>query len=449
MTLPAPFAALNPYRRFVTYDKETDADRPGKTIKRPTSVPNGFYCNSNLAEHQYSYDEAAATGRPVGFVIDRADGFWFLDIDNCVVDGDWSPLAKELFGQLAGAAVEISQSGRGLHLLGRGSVPPHALKNIGLGLELYTHQRFVALTFTAAAGDVSSDHSAAIATIAGQYFPLNPHGEIAGWSAEPIEEYGGPTDDEELLRAAMASGKKSVAAAFGTGNVTFADLWLADADKLAKRWPDGQGGYDASSADAALASHFAYWTGKDNERTRTLMLRSGLARQKWEERPEWLETTILKAASVVTNVLRARLPIPLVDAGDDIERTIVCTGSTQVSEDTVATAFSAKFGDTVRFDHSAGAWFRWQRNRWQRDETDQVSHHVRELSRQLGEGNRATGKASFVAGAGHAPARGPSRRYRPTSFGEIYCSGERRQVGGIRTLKNCAAGLSLCAFKQR
>ena len=60
MTLPAPLAPLAAYRRFVTYTLETDADRPGKTIKRPTDVRSALYCNSNLAEHQYSYDEAAA-----------------------------------------------------------------------------------------------------------------------------------------------------------------------------------------------------------------------------------------------------------------------------------------------------------------------------------------------------------------------------------------------------
>lgn len=298
----------------MTYTLELDADRPGKTIKRPTDVRSGLYCNSNLAEHQYSYDEAAATGRSVGFVFDRADGFWFLDIDGAYDGTAWSALAQELCAQLAGAAVEVSQSGTGLHLIGRGTIPPHASRNVATRLELYTHQRFCALTGTNAAGDASSDHSAAITAIVHRYFPHNAHGETAGWTAEPVPEYGGPADDTELLRAAMASGKKSAAAAFGTGKgaVTFSDLWLADRDKLAAGYPDESGntGYNASSADAALASHLAYWTGKDCERIRSLMLKSGLARPKWDDRPEWLETTIMKACAVVKNVAQARPAVP-------------------------------------------------------------------------------------------------------------------------------------------
>ena len=105
---------------------------------------------------------------------------------------------------------------------------------------------------------------------------------MAGWSDAPVEGYGGPADDEELIKLAMASGKRSAAAAFGQGeNVTFADLWTANADVLGRKWPSATGPYDASMADAALASHLAYWTGKDMERTRALMLRSGLAREKW------------------------------------------------------------------------------------------------------------------------------------------------------------------------
>lgn len=310
MTLPAAFAALGAYRRFVTYALEPDQDRPGKTIKRPTDVQTGRYCKAINPAHQYSYAEAAATGRPVGFVFDRADGFWFLDMDGALEANpaggyQWNALATELCGQLSGAAVEVSQSKTGLHLIGRGTVPDHACRNIPAHLELYTHDRFVALTFDQAGGDVNFDAAAPIQAIAARFFPPNPHGEIAGWTAEPVPEWGGPADDIELLRAAIASGKKSGAAAFGNA-VTFEDLWTANEDALSRKWPSDKGGYDASMADAALASHLAYWTGKNCERTRDLMLQSQLARQKWEDRPEWLEITIMKAASVVTNVAKGK-----------------------------------------------------------------------------------------------------------------------------------------------
>lgn len=308
MTLPAPLLALTAYRRFVNYTMFPDPDRPGKTIKRPVDVITGHYCNSNDPAHQYTYAEAAATGRPIGFVFNEADGFWFLDIDGALQDvpggAQWSGLAQQLCSRLAGAAVEVSQSGRGLHIIGRGVVPDHSCKNIPLGLEFYTHERFVALTGTHAQGDAGLDLTGAAQAVAAEFFPPNPHGQIAGWTAEPVPEWDGPKTDEELIKAAVRGSEKSAAGAFG--GVTFNDLWTANAEKLAAKWPSDKGGYDASNADAALASHLAFWTGKNCERIRSLMQRSALARPKWDDRPEWLETTIMRAASVVTKVATSR-----------------------------------------------------------------------------------------------------------------------------------------------
>ena len=308
-TLPPAFTPLTAYRRFVTYDLAADPDRPGKTIKRPTDVRTGHFCKVNDPARQYSYAEAAATGRPIGFVFNEADGFWFLDIDGALVNGAWNAQAVELCQALHGAAVEVSQSDTGLHLIGRGTVPPHSCKNIAAGLELYTHDRFVALTGKQAGGSADFDASAAITAIAERYFPPSAGGDIAGWTTEPVPEWDGPPDDAALLRAALASGKRSAAAAFGDAHVSFEDLWTANADALAKRWPSATGPYGASEADAALVSHLAYWTGKNCERIRDLMWQSGLVRQKWEDRPvDYLDVTIMKAVSIVTNVATGRPP---------------------------------------------------------------------------------------------------------------------------------------------
>ncbi len=315
MPLPPPLAPFERYRRFITYRVEPDLDRPGKTHKFPLNPSNGWKCDPTDPDNQTDYATAcAANPAHIGFVFNRDDGFWFLDIDEALQpDGaTWSQLAQELCARLSGAAVEVSQSGRGLHVFGRGAVPEHSCKNVALGLEFYSHDRFVALTGTNAVGNADTDHSAAIAAIVAQYFPPNAHGDIAGWTDAPVDDWKGPVDDAELLRAAMASGKRTAAAAFGGAHVTFSDLWLAAEDALAKRWPGTTGGYDASHADAALAGHLAYWTGKNCERIRELMYQSGLAREKWDNRPDWLETTIMKACGVVKNVAQGRKPVETV-----------------------------------------------------------------------------------------------------------------------------------------
>lgn len=116
-------------------------------------------------------------------------------------------------------------------------------------------------------------------------------------SSEPVLEWRGPTDDDELLRRALKS--RSAASAFG-GRASFGDLWEANGEALAKAFPGDP--YDASRADAALAQHLAFWTGKHGERIHALMQRSALVRDKWE-REDYLPRTIAEICARPGKVL--------------------------------------------------------------------------------------------------------------------------------------------------
>lgn len=113
------------------------------------------------------------------------------------------------------------------------------------------------------------------------------------WTDGPCVEWRGPSDDDTLIQRALAS--KSAAAAFG-GRASFADLWTGNGGALMQAYPAEGRMYDASSADAALAAHLAFWTGRDCERIRRLMDRSALARDKWE-REDYLRRTVLNAVA--------------------------------------------------------------------------------------------------------------------------------------------------------
>lgn len=252
-------------------------------------------------------DSAGMAG--VGFVFTAADPFFFLDVDKALVNGQWSQLAQEVCALMAGAAVEVSQSGAGLHIFGRYSSPlEHRNKNTALGLELYTQERFVALTGTGAIGDASALMDGPLSAAVAKWFAPVASDRSDTWTTEPVAEWSGPKDDDELLAIAMRSkpGGQTAAAAFtdhatDTGP-TFAQLWTADADALARKWPGNSGAYDASSADQSLANALSFWTGKNCERIERMMRRSALARGKWDDRPDYLETTILKAVAFVQGV---------------------------------------------------------------------------------------------------------------------------------------------------
>ena len=307
--LPEPLQALAAYPQFILWKL---ADRNGKRVKLPIDYRTAQVGDAHNAAAWMSAEQALATlhgygeGYGLGFVFTASDPFFFLDIDHCLEpDGrNWSALALGLCQRLAGAAVEVSQSASGLHIIGMGAVPAHSCKNVALGLELYTEGRFVALTGTNATGSAASDHTSALPALVADYFAPGREGSAAAaeWTTEPVPEWSGPSDDGQLIEKMLATNPSS-RAAFGSG-VTLRQLWEADEQALATAYPDneGQRDYDASSADAALCQHLAFWTGRDCERMDRLFRCSGLYREKWENRPDYRDRTITRAAEQCANV---------------------------------------------------------------------------------------------------------------------------------------------------
>jgi len=262
-----------------------------------------------------SFDEAAKkveqlttveSDYSVGFVFTEEDPFFFLDIDKCIDadSGELNDIARYLVNAFPGAAVEKSQSGLGLHIFGMGTCPDHSCKNIPLGIELYTQERFVMLTGDEATGDVRTDCSLPLEVIVDAYFSGAAAADDGEWNDFPHPDWSGPEDDDVLVSKAM--GATSASAVFG-GKATFRDLFEANEAVLAVAYPD-QGGreYDASSADAALAQHLAFWTGNNHERIERIMNTSMLVRDKWEARGSYyLPMTIRKATSRQTEFYNA------------------------------------------------------------------------------------------------------------------------------------------------
>lgn len=303
MIAPALYG-LTAHRQFIVYRLEPSKSRPGKLEKLPIDYSTGRVISAHDSAYWLSYDSAGrfaqqfGDGHGVGFVITPESKVFCLDIDGCLqADGQWSQQSRDLCAMFPGAAIECSVSGRGLHIWGTysGDMPPHGCKNEALGIELYTEKRFIALgRLEGATGNVDTDCTLALQCAAAVYFPPDPVQTLEqGWTEGPCEEWRGPTDDDDLLRRAM--GSKSAAAAFG-GRASFADLWNNNGAALMHAYPAEGRMYDASQADAALAQHLAFWTGKDCERIRRLMDRSALARDKWE-REDYLPRTILGAVA--------------------------------------------------------------------------------------------------------------------------------------------------------
>ena len=299
--LPRSFAGLGSYPQFILCQI---AQKKGKSIKLPLDHRTMNAGNPHDRAIWMSFDEVkdkmAKLGSEyaIGFVFTEEDPFFFLDIDKCIdaETGELNEIATYLVSAFPGAAVERSQSGIGLHIFGTGHCPDHSCKNIPLGIELYTQERFVMLTGDDATGDIRLDCTLPLEVIVDAYFTPSEGGDDGEWNDFPHPDWSGPEDDDVLISKAM--GARSASSVFN-GRATFRDLFEANEVVLAAAYPD-QGGreYDASSADAALAQHLAFWTGNNHERIQRIMEKSMLVREKWEDRGNYyLPMTIRKATS--------------------------------------------------------------------------------------------------------------------------------------------------------
>lgn len=318
-------------RQWVMWRLETVEGRP-KPTKVPYSPVHGYKASTTNPADWTDYHAALGMAQMrgmsgVGFVFTENDPYFFIDVDNCLVDqatATWSPLAHEFVNRFPGAYTEVSQSGTGLHIIcAYTSIPEgfNSLNDQKTGLEMYWRDRFVAMTLTGN-GDVDIDYTQGVHDSIARYGRIRSD-RSARWTTAPCDDWSGPADDDELIKMALNS--SSAASVFGN-KASFADLWNANVERLSVSYASDQGkDYNASAADAALCSHLAFWTGKDCERIERLFNRSSLVRGKWTDRQDYRENTILGAVercdtvyrgqpSLTPELMKAVIPAPTVVA---------------------------------------------------------------------------------------------------------------------------------------
>lgn len=125
-----------------------------KFDKVPMRVDNPQYGLSTSKPDQWSaflnalavYDLKSVPLAGLGYCMTGAHGVTGIDLDNCVDDGHVAPWAREIVDRL-GSYTELSPSGKGLRIMGLGSVPAD-WSNHDVGIELYggNEARFLTIT---------------------------------------------------------------------------------------------------------------------------------------------------------------------------------------------------------------------------------------------------------------------------------------------------------------
>ncbi len=212
----------------------------------------------------------------IGFVLTHNDPFFFVDLDDIDCED-----AKQRQIDIAAdfqTFQERSPSGKGLHIIGKGSVPS-GRRVSKLGIEVYSNERYMTVT-----GDVFDGKN----KIKLEQAKLSMLWEMLGSSrGETVEVHDGnsPQIDDDLTvynRAATAE-----------NGTKFVDLWNGN-------WQI----YHASQseADLALCNIIAFYT-KNKDQLRRMFFQSGLFRPEKSTRPSYLEPMLRKAYDQIETTL--------------------------------------------------------------------------------------------------------------------------------------------------
>lgn len=271
------------FNQFINWVARPNAN---KMDKIPVG-PDGSPIDPTDPRNWRTQGEAILTGLPVGFVFTKEDPYFFVDVDEGGLD-----LIPTIDDAFKGCYKEVSQSGKGLHVFGRAPAMPHRCKNVDEGLELYTEGRFVALTGDRASGSTEANGETGLQWLIPTYFKPTERGEGI---ITPIDK-----DDAEIVKIAKRSNPFSTKARFD-------DLFAAK--DLGRFYPSADSDFDWSSADAALCSHLAFFTGRDPERIERIWATSALAKRDKFERDDYRERTIANACALCKDVYKPRVVI--------------------------------------------------------------------------------------------------------------------------------------------
>lgn len=249
-----------------------EPDANGRETKVPYSALYSGRGSSTNPSTWTTYDRAKAILEEhpdfyKGIALCISNGLIFVDIDHCVdEEGHFSEIASDILGRCEDQFVELSQSGTGLHILMKGTIPRN-FKNSSNGVEMYFQKRFVAMTGCAIFANEPHEDQSTVDYIFGRYKTLKS--EI---KHRKMEISALPNDDRWIIEHASRRGR-------------FDDLYHG-------RWSSMYG--SQSEADLALCVILAFWCNYDPEQIDRIFRTSDLYREKWE-RDDYRRDTIHSA----------------------------------------------------------------------------------------------------------------------------------------------------------
>lgn len=262
---------LQQHGRFCCWRLE---ERQGRKTKIPYNPRTGENAKSNDPMTFTSFNQAAESNGYDGIGIGIFDGVCAIDIDGCVENGVMSEMAMDIISTMH-SYTEISPSGNGVHILFSTNgfiydTRKYYIMNRGIGVEIYvsgTTNKYVTMTGNVCTEYEYGERGSELQIILDRYMMKPPaqngYGTVAvnAINAAYVPDM---LSENELWQIAMRS----------KNGEAFARLWRGDITGYASH----------SEADMALCCHLAFWTGKNPVMMDSLFRKSGLIRDKWDEK---------------------------------------------------------------------------------------------------------------------------------------------------------------------
>jgi putative DNA primase/helicase len=327
----------------------------GKTTKIPINPSTGKNAMSNnpntwtnLLDAVYGNTIHDLDG--IGFMLEN--GYFGIDLDDC------DEALKNEFITHMQSYTEISQSGNGIHIICKGTLPKG--KRRTKGIEMYETGRFFVMTGNTIGDYPIIDGTEKIKYLHEKY--LEPKTKKTK-KTEQHQAEAVVLDDNDILVKAQNSKN---GAAF---------KMLFDGEWEALNYPS------QSEADLALCNILAFWTGKNNHQMDRLFRMSGLYRDKWDRRQSGttygaitIQQAINNATSIYTSAYNDDSEIYVnaktgeVSMSNNVSYDINETGNAQRLVD--------RYDGVIKYNFENKRWKIWNGQFWENDVTNKIKKYA-------------------------------------------------------------------------
>lgn len=246
--------------------EDTGKSKKSKVPYKPNTwhLKKSLKAKSNDSSSWGSFTDAmesyALSGKYDGIGFMFTPPYIGVDIDNCVVDGNYSDVAIDVLNTVKGYA-ELSPSGTGIHIITKYPTEIKGRKSSEHGLEVYNNARYFTMTGNVIRSEVLNLQTAEVDTVLDKYFKV----EVSTKENTLCRSFELTLSDKEVLtRCKNSTQGKRFVDVFKTGNLSSFDN-------------------DASKADFWLCRGLASYT-TNAEQIDRIFRKSKLYRDKWDSK---------------------------------------------------------------------------------------------------------------------------------------------------------------------